>query len=279
MSRAGRAVGIELPVVATRRASVDDAVRGGGYLEHSSSPLVSLVFLAPLILVYELGTRTGGPPVSGAASGANSPQHVIAFSLLQQFFALFGASGKSLPALAVVGVLLAWHIARQDRWRVRWPTLVGMTLESSLLSVPLLALSVLLAQILRFIPLAAAHAHPSLGISKLPTDDLLILCLGAGIYEELVFRLILLTVLTLLVKDLLQFPARAATLVVVLASAVIFSGYHYLGPETFHFRTFAFRSLAGIYFGVLFLTRGFGVTAATHAAYDILVLLILPSHT
>jgi hypothetical protein len=64
--------------------------------------------------------------------------------------------------------------------------------------------------------------------------------------------------------------------VVVLLSAVIFSGYHYLGAETFQFRTFAFRSLAGIYFGVLFLTRGFGVTAATHAAYDILVLLVLP---
>ena len=274
MSRAGRAVGLELPVVAGRRASADDAARAGGYLEHSSSPLVSLVFLAPLILVYELGTRTDGPPVPGAA--AASPQHVIAFSLLQQFFALFGASGKSLPALAVVGVLLAWHIARQDRWRVRWPTLAGMAVESSLLSVPLLALSVLLAQLLRFAPLAAAHAHPSLGISRLPTDDLLILCLGAGIYEELVFRLILLTVLTLLVKDLLQFPPRAATLLVVFASAVIFSGYHYLGPETFQVRTFAFRSLAGIYFGVLFLTRGFGVTAATHAAYDVLVLLILP---
>jgi membrane protease YdiL (CAAX protease family) len=173
-------------------------------------------------------------------------------------------------------VLLAWHVARQDRWRVRWPTLGGMALESSLLSVPLLAMSVLLAQLLRVVPLAASPAHPPLGISGLPTDDLLILCLGAGIYEELVFRLILLTVLTLLVKDLLQFPAKLATLVVVLASALVFSGYHYLGPEVFQWRTFAFRTLAGIYFGVLFLTRGFGVTAATHAAYDILVLLILP---
>ena len=112
-------------------------------------------------------------------------------------------------------------------------------------------------------------------MSKLPTDDLLILCLGAGIYEELVFRLIVLTILTLLVKDLLQCPGRFGTLLVVLISALMFSGYHYLGPEPFHWRTFAFRTLAGIYFGVLFLARGFGVTAATHAAYDILVLLVL----
>src|SRR5204863_6796768 len=116
----------------------------------------------------------------------------------------------------------------------------------------------------------------------MPSRDVLVLCLGAGIYEELVFRLILLTVLSLLVKDLLLFPRRMTALFVVLASAVLFSSYHYLGAEAFHWnsiagwRTFAFRTLAGIYFGVLFLTRGFGITAATHAAYDILVLLVLP---
>ena len=274
MSRAGRVTGIELPLPpASSRSSADASAGGPGYLEHSSSPLVSLAFVAPLILIYEIGTRGGDSPGTAISPG-NAPQHVIAFSLLQQFFGLFGATGKSLPALAVVGILLAWHIARQDRWRVRWTTLGGMAIEGSLLSLPLLALSVLMAHLLRVVPLAAT-SHPALGMSRLPTDDLLILCLGAGIYEELVFRLILLTVLTLLVKDLLQFPAWPATLAVVVASAVIFSGYHYLGPEVFRWRTFAFRSLAGIYFGVLFLTRGFGVTAATHAAYDILVLLIL----
>ncbi len=253
---------------------VDEAGDRVGYLEHSSSPLVSLVFVAPLILIYELGTRTA-LPLPG--SDGHSAQHVIAFNLLQQFFALFGATGRSLPALAVVGILLAWHVARQDRWRVRWQTLGAMAVEGSLLSLPLLALSVLLAHLLRMVPLALPHAagHTALGMSKLPTDDLLILCLGAGIYEELVFRLIVLTILTLLVKDLLQCPGRFGTLLVVVISALMFSGYHYLGPEVFRWRTFAFRTLAGIYFGVLFLARGFGVTAATHAAYDILVLLIL----
>jgi len=244
-----------------------------GYLEHSSSPLVSLAFVLPLILIYEIGTRgaSGGAPTTPAVP---PPQHVIAFTLLQQFFALFGVTGPSLPALAVVGILLAWHVARKDRWRIRWTTLTGMALEGAVLSLPLLALSVVLAHLLRVLPLAAAH--PTLRAGRMPTDDVLILCLGAGIYEELVFRLIVITILTLVMKDLLQFSRLPTTLGVVLVSAVMFSGYHYLGPETFHWRTFAFRALAGIYFGALFLTRGFGVTAATHAAYDILVLLILP---
>ena len=278
MSRAGRALGVDLSVPLPGR-SIDEATdeRSPGYLEHSSSPLVSLAFVLPLILIYELGTHGpwGGGQGGGATGNAPPPQHVIAFTLLQQFFGLFGATGRSLPALAVVGILLAWHVARQDRWRVRWPTLGGMAIEGSLLSLPLLALSVLVAQLLRVVPLAAA-GHPALGVARMPPDDLLILCLGAGIYEELVFRLILLTVLTLFVKDLLQFPRVAATLFVVLLASLMFSGYHYLGPEAFHWRTFAFRTLAGIYFGALFLTRGFCVTAATHAAYDILVLIVLP---
>jgi hypothetical protein len=267
----------ELAAGAAASVAAEEAGDRVGYLEHSSSPLVSLVFVAPLILIYELGTRTPLPVATADVHSASGAQHVIAFSLLQQFFALFGATGRSMPAMAVAGILLAWHIARQDRWRVRWQTLGAMAAEGSLLSLPLLALGVLLAHLLRVVPLAASHAiHPALGTSKLATDDLFILCLGAGIYEELVFRLIVLTILTLLVKDLLQCPGRFGTLLVVLISALMFSGYHYLGPETFRWRTFAFRTLAGIYFGALFLLRGFGVTAATHAAYDILVLLVLP---
>jgi membrane protease YdiL (CAAX protease family) len=254
---------------------VEAAGDRAGYQEHSSSPLVSLVFVAPLILIYELGTRSALPVAAADGHLAGGAQHVIAFNLLQQFFALFGATGRSLPAMAVASILLAWHVARQDRWRIRWQTLGAMAVEGSLLSLPLLALGVLLAHLLRIAPLVARAPHPVLGTSTLPTDDLLILCLGAGIYEELVFRLIVLTILTLVVKDLLQCPGRFGTLFVVLISALMFSGYHYLGPETFHWRTFAFRTLAGIYFGVLFLVRGFGVTAATHAAYDILVLLVL----
>ena len=249
---------------------------GPGYFEHSRTPLVSLVFVLPLVIIYELGTGSAGSD----AAARGTPQHIIAFTLLQQFFSLFGATGRHLPAMAIAGILIAWHVARRDPWKVRWTALGGIAAESVLLSVPLLAIGVLLAHLFKALPLAAS---PTLGaVSALPSRDLLVLCLGAGIYEELVFRLIVLTVLSLVVKDLLLFPAKMTGLTVVLLSAVLFSAYHYLGHESFDWhsaaawRTFAFRTVAGIYFGVLFLTRGFGVTAATHAAYDILVLLALP---
>ena len=253
------------------------AGKRAGYFEHSRTPLVSLAFVLPLIVLYEVGTARPSAPADAAA-----PHHIIAFTLLRQFFALFGATGRHLPAMAVVGILLAWHLARRDPWKVRWTVLGGMAGEGILLSVPLLAMGVALAHLFHHLPLAAPGSPHPLGAASLPSRDVMVLCLGAGIYEELVFRLIALTVLSLLVRDLLLFPAKATWLTVVLASALMFSAYHYLGAETFHWqtlsgwRTFAFRTLAGIYFGVLFLTRGFGVTAATHAAYDILVLLALP---
>ena len=61
-----------------------------------------------------------------------------------------------------------------------------------------------------------------------------------------------------------------------LISGILFSAYHYLSPEEppFRLHTFVFRSLAGIYFGILFMTRGFGITAASHSAYDIFVLML-----
>jgi hypothetical protein len=57
-------------------------------------------------------------------------------------------------------------------------------------------------------------------------------------------------------------------------SSLLFAGYHYLGSEPFIWQTFAFRTAAGLYFGVIFVFRGFGITAGSHAAYDVLIVLL-----
>ena len=280
MSRAGPIDGGGLPVAPAAKSGGEKSGSRPGYFEHSRTPLVSLAFVLPLVIIYEVGTGLGRWSGAGSGSAQRAPQHIIAFTLLQQFFSLFGATGQHLPAMALAGILIAWHVARRDPWKIRWTALGGIAAEAVLLSIPLIAMGIALAHLFRAVPLAAAPAQSA--VSGLPPRELMVLCLGAGIYEELVFRLIILTVLSLVIKDLLLFPAKMTGLTVVLLSAVMFSAYHYLGSEAFHWhavaswRTFAFRTLAGIYFGVLFLTRGFGVTAATHAAYDILVLLALP---
>ena len=229
---------------------------GGGlmtYFNRSERPLHSLAFLLPLIAVYELGSRF-------------SPSRLIAFDLLHRFFDFFGASAQIVPALAVVGILLTWHVARGDRWDVHVGTVLGMSVESVLLAVPLLVLSVAFARWHVRIPLYAGEGT---------WRDQAIIAVGAGVYEELVFRLAGLTLLHLVLVDVLRMPKGRAGVLMVVSSAVLFSLYHYLGVETFSWRTCVFRAAAGIYFGAIFLCRGFGVTAGCHAAYDVLVVAMV----
>jgi membrane protease YdiL (CAAX protease family) len=248
------------PATTNPAVSIDEAHAGIvlEYLDHSHRPLTSLVFVLPMLLFYEFATGLWGHyPVERA------PDPIVAFTLMQQFFGWFGATGRYLPALAIPGILLVSHLAHKDRWRVRIPHLIGMAIESVLLSVPLIAMGSLLAYVL-------PNRVPLAGLSQESSKNLVAICFGAGIYEELVFRLILMAALSLIVKDVFGVGQKRAGLLVVLAAGILFSGYHYLGAESFRVQTFLFRTLAGVYFGVLFTFRGFGVTAGTHAAYDLL---------
>lgn len=230
---------------------------GGGYFQRSELPLTSLAFLLPMLVLYELGTR-----FFATDFGHHAEQRIIAFNLLQDFFHLFGATGRYLPALAVVGVLLSWHIARADSWQVDLRHVIGMGVESLLLTIPLMGLGFVAA---RYLPLVGIHSLAA---------NMLVLSIGAGVYEELVFRLIAFTVLSFLFVDVLGIHRSWSLLLIVVISALLFSAYHYLGNERFLLRTFAFRTIAGLYFGLVFIYRGFGITAGTHAAYDIIVVVL-----
>jgi hypothetical protein len=96
------------------------------YLRRSALPFASLVFLLPFIVAYELGTRQ-----FAFDPAHHTEQRIIAFNLMLQFFRWFGATGKYMPALAVVGILLAWHIARNDPWKVKPATLFGMAVAGA----------------------------------------------------------------------------------------------------------------------------------------------------
>jgi membrane protease YdiL (CAAX protease family) len=138
-----------------------------------------------------------------------------------------------------------------------------MVAESLLLALPLIAFAVELS---RYFPLAATPSAP---------QDKIIMSVGAGVYEELIFRLILFNLLGFALKDSLQLHPFWVHLGVVLISAFAFSAYHYLSPlEHFQWRTFMFRTVAGAYFGMIFLLRGFGITSGCHTSYDLLILFL-----
>jgi hypothetical protein len=231
------------------------------YFRRTELPLTSLAFLLPIIILYEIGTQ-----MYVTDPRSQTEQRIIAFSMLQRFLTLFGASAKYLPALAVPAILLTWHIARRDKWRVKPAHVVGMILESLVLAIPLILLGRATERYLSHITLAGGASAGAKG--------LFVLSLGAGVYEELLFRLIAFSVLSFVFTDFLEMRRAPAALLMVLMSSVLFSCYHYLGNEPFRFWTFAFRALAGAYFGAVFLCRGFGVTAGCHVGYDLCVVAL-----
>jgi len=245
-----RAAAANIRSAPARSARRDDPVLG--YFRRASLPLHSLAFVLPLIVIYEIGTRYISAPHGSA-------QRIIAFSLMQQFFSFFGATARYLPAFAVLVILLAWHVARRDPWQVDVTTLLGMALESIVLAIPLMAMGVIAA---RYAPMSAPPIHG---------QRLVVLSIGAGVYEELVFRLIAFTVLSFLLSDLFGMKGLWCNILMVLGSSILFAAYHYLGSEFFSWRTFAFRTVAGAYFGAIFVWRGFGITAGSHSAYDIIL--------
>jgi membrane protease YdiL (CAAX protease family) len=233
----------------------------GSYLKRSEMPLASLLFLIPFIVLYELGTR-----YFAFDPAHQTERRIIAFNLMHQFFQWCGATGKYMPPLAIIAILLAVHIARNDPWKVSSGTLLGMAAESAAWAVPLLAIGTLAARYL--------YHHLPLLTGQGDWRTMIVLSLGAGIYEELVFRLVGLIILHILLIDVLRMPKRWGYLAMVVVTSIVFAQYHYWGGEVFSWRSFVFRTIAGAYFACLFLTRGFGITAFTHACYDIFLVLL-----
>ena len=102
--------------------------------------------------------------------------------------------------------------------------------------------------------------------------DHMVLAAGAGVHEELLFRLLLIPVLIRVFEVGLVMPKPLAVGGAVVLSSLLFSGAHHLAGEAFEAYAFTYRSLAGLVFAALFLMRGYAVAAWSHAIYDLHVL-------
>lgn len=247
------------------------------YWSLSTRPLHVLVFLLPLILLYEVGTVR-------YLTKAGMVETIGAQSILYGFFATFGSWSTYLPGLALAAVLLIWHFLVADKWKVSGSTLLGMLLESAVLTLPLLVMGLLILGD-RTTP-AMGFQSPTSGpeiaadqLKQLPIAAKLTLSVGAGIYEELLFRLIALTGLHFLLVDIFKMPHLSGSIVAAAVSAVAFAFYHHhtLPNGALDTPLLMFYSLAGAYFAAIFLVRGFGVVVATHALYDMVALIVLKS--
>lgn len=227
------------------------------YPRLSRTPWYSLVFILPLVALYEvLAVVINWESAEQLRNGADV--------LLRQLLMLFGLSTPYLMGLLfAAGVLGAWlwQRRRYGTTRVAGVYLVGMLVES-LIWAGFLLVSLTAADQLLIVTTSDSVLRTAF------------LAVGAGIYEEGVFRLVLITGLAAFFRQVMDWRRPIAWGMAVGVAAVLFSLFHYVGSagETFTWNSFGYRSVAGVILGLLFTYRGFGITVYAHTAYDLVVL-------
>ena len=233
------------------------------YASDSRAPRYSILFALPLLLAYELSAfflaAEGG---AGVRNGADV--------LLKSLFVLLGGHRGLLLFEVLLLAVGLWLVGRD--WRahpgpLRAKVFAGMLAESAVLA---LLVGAVVGGITAALLRLATVQGP---VAALDTGTQLMISLGAGIYEELLFRVILVGALAFIGRQLMGWSPRTAGVVAALLGALIFSAFHYIGSygDPLRLDSFTFRFLAGLAFSALYLTRGFGITAWTHALYDVYV--------
>ncbi len=245
----------------------------------------SVVLVAPLFVVYQVGILWVDNANNGVDFVSGSLLRLLQWVLLHVMPA--DASGRVVvePAqvyqayigfnfllLAILGAAI-WLLRKRGHFRMNlWPKLL---LETSIYA--LLFGGVVTGMMSAF------------GLDRLlliPGTELatgggpegwsaVIASIGAGVHEEIIFRLGLLSGLFYGLQKLAKQPPLVAGIFAILLSSAIFSAVHHIGPlgDPFTFGVFFYRLLAGVLLAVIFQVRGFAVAVYTHALYDVLVMV------
>lgn len=226
------------------------------YLGETRRPVYSAALLLPFFAIYHLGTfLLGTTYVNGADA------------LIVRLLSLLSVHSMFASAILLLLCFVYWQIKSRASWKIDKGRLAGLFVESCLFALLLFVITGWLS-----VHLSRPIARPG------PTAALerLVLYCGAGIYEELVFRGFLLSLLLLAFVGPARMKKVPAAILATVFAALIFALFHYVGPaaDPFSCPGFLQRTFGGLYFSALFVTRGFGVTAASHALYDILVGLL-----
>jgi len=222
------------------------------YHRATREPATTALATLPLLLLYGLGLLVTGEP---ARSGVDWVSPALLGALTRE-----GYIGVQLGlALAITG-WAAWTLRRA----------LGRRLA---LTAPLIAESTLYALTLGGLILIVLDElsllGPSAEVSGLFARA--VASAGAGLWEEFLFRLLLLSLILVALQRAFSLPKPLAAFVAIAISSFAFAAAHHVAGEPLDLFAFAYRTTAGLVFAALFMARGFAVAAWTHAAYDFYV--------
>jgi hypothetical protein len=229
------------------------------YFQVTRSATYGFLAALPLWLAYEVLILLANSQRLGEI-------RVSADIWIKRVLSSFGDIGLAGLGLVVLAIGIAvFFVERKKNIPIRPAYLFRMPLESAIYAMILgwgVGLSV--GALFNMIGPQASEFDPATQFA---------LSLGAGLYEELVFRVFLVGGLYAVLSKVTD--RTAAYIAAALVAAAIFSAVHYIGPfgDPFTLQSFVFRFVFGLMLNVLYILRGFGIAAWTHAIYDILIVV------
>lgn len=231
------------------------------YLREGSGPLADLALTLPIFVIYHLGVVW--MDVQNAADVVTRELKALANSSLVSYSGLTLAIGTIFAGILLV--LGRGHT-------LRWQRFALVAVEGILYAVAMrLVASYVVGKVHLDAGLAVTETGPGFFTA-------IVLSLGAGLYEEIAFRVGLYGVGRRLVLAMMPEAVPGQKLLAsvgwAVLSAAVFSGWHYFGQfgEPFELRSFVFRWVCGLVFTLIYVFRGFAPVVWTHALYDIWVL-------
>jgi hypothetical protein len=236
----------------------DDEPKGAlAFLKTRHDPLTSVVLVIPVFLLYHLGILA-----IDVRNGVDYFTEATLALLDRNVWAYLGVT------LLIAGGLFgaAWYLRKREK--IKPASLLPIVLESLVWAIVMTFLVGWATQKLTSI---------QLGPHRMNAFEKLIMSAGAGLHEEIVFRVALFAGGTFALERIAKWKAWQAALVAGVASSLVFSAIHYIGPlsDPFSVASFVFRTLAGGYLAAIYRFRGFAVAVYTHALYDVLVFFVL----
>lgn len=220
-------------------------------------PFTSAVLVFPLFLVYQLGILGRG---GIGQNGVDFVTRALIELCERDVGNYLGVLGGMLLVYAALLVILR----RSSGFNPR--VFVPMLAEAGFYAATM-------GTLILFVIHNFLEIMPRLAVGPvIPVADVLVISAGAGLHEELIFRVIGMGGLGFLLAGITG-PRRAWVFALVLSS-LVFSLAHHIGAagEAFTFAAFVYRTLAGMFFALVYQLRGFAVAAWTHALYDVYVL-------
>ena len=234
------------------------------YFLQTRSSFYSFLFTIPLFFIYEVGILfLSKDDILVVRNGAD----FLMRSILESF-GIFGLYG--LGAIFLIGFIITYIYFFNDKSNksIRADYLFIMIFESVCWA---LILYFLLSKFMLVL------MNP---IGKTITQQVT-LAVGAGIYEEFLFRVMLISGLTGIIGFVFLWSEKVRKAAALIIAAGIFSAFHFVGDygDYFSMELFLLRFFAGIVLGILYIARGFGITAYAHSIYDLIVLIQITIHT